>query len=289
MLAATLGRHVGNGALENLQKRLLDALAADFTGDGRVFVLLGDLVDFVDIDNALLRLLNVAVGSLQQLQDNVLDVLANVSSFSQSCGVDDRERHIEHARKSLRQQGLACARGTDEKNIGLAEFDFAGLFVQEDALVVIVNGDRQFLFRAVLPDHVAVQELLDLRRTRQAARWGRGLFPLFVFQDRLADPDTLVADVRPGVIRRRTDELLHLLLRLVAEGAAKRFVWRIFFHVCEGLSSGSASGDVEYHSRPIFPPGERESVSVAIKQKRLWISSASGPAGRGRISTGAYR
>src|SRR4029077_8941821 len=115
-----------------------------------------------------------------------------------------------------------------------------------------------------LADDVAVQELLDLRRARQPARGGRGLFPLFVFQNRLADAHTLVADVRPGIIRRRTDELLHLLLRLVAEGAAERFVWGVFFHVCEGLSSGTSSGDVEYHSRPIFPPGERESMSPAI-------------------------
>src|SRR5258705_5939587 len=103
------------------------------------------------------------------------------------------------------------------------------------------------------------------------------MFALFVFQNRLADADTLVADVRPRIIRRRTDELLHLLLGLVAEGAAKRFVWSIFFHVCEGLSSGTSSGDVEYHSRPIFPPGERESASLALKQKRLWISSRTLP------------
>src|ERR1700674_5511511 len=273
MLAATLGRHVGNSAFENLEQRLLDALAADVAGDGGVLVLLGDLVDFVDIDDALLRLLHVAVGSLQKLQNNVLDVLADVAGFSERGGVDDGKGHIEHARKSLREQGLAGPCGTNQKNIGLAEFDFVGLLVEEDALVVIVNGDCQFLFGAVLADDVAVQELLDLGRAGQAARRGRGLLALFVFQNRLADADTLVADVRPGIIRRRTDELLHLLLRLMAEGAAERFVWRVFFHVCEGLSSGTGSGVAEYHSRPIFPPGERESVSVAIKQKRLWNSS----------------
>src|SRR6202040_857468 len=190
------------------------------------------------------------------------------------------------ARKSLRQQGLAGARGANQENIGLAEFDFVGLLIEENALVVIVNGDSQFLFRPVLADDVAVQELLDLRRARQAAGRGRGLFALFVFQNRLADADTLVADVRPGIVRRRTDELLHLLLRLVAEGAAKRFVWSIFFHVCEGLSSGTGSGAAEYHSRPIFPPGERESVSPAIKQKRLWNSSRTRP---GRQAANFYR
>src|SRR5258708_5801750 len=277
MLAATLGRHVGNGAFENLKQRLLDPLAADIAGDGGVFVLLGNLVDLININDALLGLLDVAVGSLQKLQNNIFHVFTYVARLGQRGGVNDRERHIEHARKSLRQQRLTGARGTNQKNIGLAEFHFAGLLVQENALVVVVNGHRQFLFGAVLADNVAIQELLDLRRARQAARRRSGLFALFVFQNRLADADTLIADVRPGIIRRRTDELLHLLLGLVAEGATKRFVWRIFFHVCEGLSSGTGAGVTEYHSRPIFPPGERESASLAVKQKRLWISSRTRP------------
>src|SRR5579859_2277481 len=157
MLAATLGRHIGHGAFENLEKRLLDALAADVAGDGGVFILLGDLVDFVDVNDALLGLLDVAVSSLQKLQNNIFDVFADVASFGKRGGVNDSEGHIEHARKSLRQQGLTRTRGTNQKNVGLAEFHFAGLLVQEDALVVIVNRHSQFLFGAVLADDVAVQ------------------------------------------------------------------------------------------------------------------------------------
>src|SRR5258707_1545236 len=263
MLAATLGRHVGDGAFENLKQGLLNALAADVPGDGGIFVLLGDFVDLINIDDALLGLLDVAVRSLQKLQNNVFDVLADVASLGQSGGVNNGERHIEHARKSLRQQRLTGARGTNQQNIGLAEFHFAGLLVQENALVVVVNGHSQFLFGAVLADNVAVQELLDLRWARQAAHRRSGLFALFVFQNRLAKADTLLADVRSGIIRRRTDELLHLLLGLVAEGATNRFGWTKFFHVVEALSPGTSSGDVEYHSRPIFPPGVGESANLA--------------------------
>ena len=68
MLASALRRHVGNGALEYFQQRLLNAFAAHIAGDRRVLVLLGNLVDFVDIDDALLRLLNISIGGLQQLQ-----------------------------------------------------------------------------------------------------------------------------------------------------------------------------------------------------------------------------
>ena len=57
MLAATLRRNVGHGAFENLQQSLLHAFAGNIARDGRIFVLLGNLIDFVDIDDALLRFL----------------------------------------------------------------------------------------------------------------------------------------------------------------------------------------------------------------------------------------
>ena len=52
MLASALGRNVGNRTLQNLEQRLLDALARNVAGDGAVFTLARDLVDFVDIDDA---------------------------------------------------------------------------------------------------------------------------------------------------------------------------------------------------------------------------------------------
>src|SRR5215469_7802555 len=265
MLAAALGRHIGDGPFENLEQSLLDALTADVAGDGGVFVLLGDLVDFVDIDDALLGFLDVAVGGLQQLQNNVFDVFANVASFGERGGVDDSKGHIEHAGKGLGQQGFSGARRADQKDIGLAELDFARLLVEEDAFVVVVDSDGELLLGAILADDIAVEKLLDFRRARQAARRGGGLFALFVFENRLADADTLVADVRPGVVGRRTDELLHLFLRLVAEGTAERFVWAIFFHVCEGLSPAQAP--VNLHSRPNSIRRERESMVFAVKRQ----------------------
>ena len=51
LLAAARG-DVGAGALDDLQQRLLHALAADVAGDGRGVALAGDLVDLVDVDDA---------------------------------------------------------------------------------------------------------------------------------------------------------------------------------------------------------------------------------------------
>jgi len=83
MLAASLRRHRGHCPLEDLEQRLLHAFAGDVPSDRGIFVLAADLVDFVDIDNAGLRSSYIAVGSLKQLEDDVLDVFAYVSGFGQ--------------------------------------------------------------------------------------------------------------------------------------------------------------------------------------------------------------
>src|SRR5208337_5606371 len=52
MLAPTLRRNVRDRAFQNLEQRLLYALARHVAGDRRVLDLASDLVDFVDIDDA---------------------------------------------------------------------------------------------------------------------------------------------------------------------------------------------------------------------------------------------
>src|SRR5579863_10521986 len=91
VLTATLRRHVGDGAFKNLQQRLLHAFAADVAGDRGILVLLGNLIDLVDINDALLRFLDIAISSLQKLQNNIFNVLADVASFGERGGVQDRK------------------------------------------------------------------------------------------------------------------------------------------------------------------------------------------------------
>src|SRR5690606_38753077 len=77
MLAPALRRHGGRGALHQLEQRLLHALARHIARDRRVLRLAADLVDLVNIDDAALRLLDIIVAGLQQLEDDVLDILAD--------------------------------------------------------------------------------------------------------------------------------------------------------------------------------------------------------------------
>src|ERR1041385_183694 len=81
MLAATLRRNVRDSSFENLQQCLLHAFTRNVASDRGVFVLATNFVDLVDIDDALLGALNVAVGGLQKFEDDVLDVLTDIAGF----------------------------------------------------------------------------------------------------------------------------------------------------------------------------------------------------------------
>ena len=103
MLAATLWRHIGNGPLENLQQGLLYALARDIARNRRILVLAADLIDFVNIDDARLAPLHIPIGVLQQPQDDVLYIFADVARFGERGRINDRERHVQNPCKRLSQ------------------------------------------------------------------------------------------------------------------------------------------------------------------------------------------
>ena len=121
-----------------------------------------DLVDLVDVDDAALGPLDVVVGGLQQAQDDVLHVLADVAGLGQRGGVGDGEGHVEHLGEGLGEQRLAGAGGADQQDVGLLQLDVAGLGAGLDALVVVVDGDGEDLLGPLLADHVLVEHVLDL-------------------------------------------------------------------------------------------------------------------------------
>ena len=129
---------------------------------------------------------------------------------------------MEEARERAREVGLAGAGRAEEEDVRLrAEHVLliAGL-ARADALVVVVDGDRQRALRAVLPDHPGVEEVVDLAGLRQRRRRGlRGLGAELLLDDLVAQLDALVADVHAGA----ADELPNLLLALPAERALEQF------------------------------------------------------------------
>ena len=123
VFAPALRRHRRVGAFEDLQERLLHALAGDVTGDRGVVRFATGLVDLVDVDDAGLGALDVEVGGLDELEEDVLHVVAHIAGLGEGGGVGDRERHIQHPREGLRQVGLAGAGGPDHEDVRLLELD----------------------------------------------------------------------------------------------------------------------------------------------------------------------
>ena len=216
MLAAALGRDTRRGPLDDLQQRLLHALAGDVASDRRVVALAGDLVDLVDVHDAALALLDVVVGILEQREDDVLDVLAHVARLGEAGRVGDGERDLEEARQRLREQRLARAGGPDEQDVGLLQLDVTRHELRVDALVVVVDRHRENLLRALLADDVLIEDLLDLRGLRNRGGRREGLLLVALLRDDVvAQVDALVTDVD----RRPCDQLANLVLALAAERA----------------------------------------------------------------------
>ena len=144
VLASTRGRHGCDRALDDLQEGLLDAFARHVAGDGSVLGLAADLVDLVDVDDALLGLLNIAVGLLNEAQEDVLHVLAHVAGLGQGGRIHDGERHVEEAGEAAREVSLARARGAQQQDVGLGAQHVLVIasLARAHALVVVVHGDR---------------------------------------------------------------------------------------------------------------------------------------------------
>ena len=182
MLAAAGGRNACHRTLKNLKQRLLNALARNIAGDGEVLGLAGDLVDLVHVDNADLRALNIAIGGIDELEQDVLHVLAHVTSLGERGGVGDGKRHLEDARERLRQKRLTGTGGTEQQNVRLGELYLVHIIVElriqavvkgrkrstalDHAAVMVVHGNRHGALGVLLAHDIGRKLGIDLVRRR---------------------------------------------------------------------------------------------------------------------------
>ena len=92
---------------------MLHTLARHVARDGEVFGFAGDLVDLIDVDDAHLRSIDVVIGGGDELEQDVLDVLAHVSGLGERRRVGDGKGDVEYASERLGQKRLAAARGAE--------------------------------------------------------------------------------------------------------------------------------------------------------------------------------
>ena len=228
----SMRRNVGRRALEHLEQRLLNALARDIAGDGRIFALARDLVDLIDIDDAVLGQLDVEVRRLDQTEQDVLDILADIAGLGQRRRVRDGERDLKRLGERLRKQCLARAGRAEHQNIRLLKLHLGLGMV--DTLVMVVNGNGERDLGAILADHVLIEHVFQLLRRRQMLRPCRshltavllGHEVQFILQNAGANANALIADIHA----RTRDQLAYPVLGFAAEGALQRLFIFIIRH-----------------------------------------------------------
>ena len=152
------------------------------------------LVDLVDIDDPALCPLDIVVAGLKQLQDDVLDILADIAGLGERRRVGHGEGHVEGPRQRLREQGLAAAGRPDQQDVRFGEFDLGALRAMGEALVMVVHRDREHALGLVLPDHIIVEHVADFERRRHAVAGLDQRRLGFLADDVVAELDAFVAD-----------------------------------------------------------------------------------------------
>jgi len=127
MFASALRRHACNGSFQNLEQGLLNAFTGDIACNRDIFRLSRNLIDFVNIDNPALCARNVAIRRLDQIEQNVFNVFADVAGLCQRGRISNGKGDIQHFCKRFCEKRLAASGRPDQQNITLFNFDIRKL------------------------------------------------------------------------------------------------------------------------------------------------------------------
>ena len=245
VLALAARRELDDVALEHLQQGLLDALVARVGRDGVVGAgLAGDLVELIEVDDAVLGFLDILVGCIVEVADGDLYIGADKARLCEARGIRDGERHVEELREVGEQRRLAAAGRAEHDDVRLLDLRAVVIRVAVlHALVVVVDGDGEDLLRAVLVDDVLIEVLLDdvrlvlledlvkLGGEVRLLFLGRVLFVELDVVGELLDAVLADAEARGRVVDRHVERVVDLDFAL-AEAAALRYDVFVFFIVC---------------------------------------------------------
>ena len=140
---------------------MLNTLSRDITSDGDVFGFTSYLVDLIDVDDAAFGAVDIEIGSLEETKDDILDIFANITRFSERGGIDDAKGNVKKAGESFGEESFAGTGWSKQEDVGFFNLNIAefvvGNFVLAEPLVVIVDCDGENFLRVVLANDVVVE------------------------------------------------------------------------------------------------------------------------------------
>ncbi|MNN01908.1 hypothetical protein D3C81_1145420 [compost metagenome] len=215
MFTSALRRNGSDRTFQNFQQRLLHAFAGNVAGNRRILRFTRHFIDFVDVNDAAFRFFHIIISSLNQLQEDILDVFADIAGFGQGSRICDRERYIQDFRHRLGKEGFPRTRRTEQQNVTLLQLDILDLALRVHPLVVVVNRNGQRFLRLLLADDVLVQNIADFLGLRNFLEIQFFLVAKLFFHDFRAQLNAFVAYINAG----SGNKLAYLFLRFAAERA----------------------------------------------------------------------
>ena len=210
VLPLSARRELDDRTFEHLEERLLHALVPGIGGDRVVRARLSrDLVELVEIDDTVFRLLDVLFRRIVEVANGDLYIRADEARFREARRVRHGKRDVKEARQVRQERRLAAARRAEHDDVRLLNVRAVLVHVAVlHALVMVVDGDGEDLLRAVLIDDVLVEVRLDDMR-------------LVLLQDLVelaGKVELLLLDVRRLVL---LDEIVYILDAVLADGKAR--------------------------------------------------------------------
>ena len=122
----------------------------------------GDFVNFIDVDNAVLRKFNIVVRFSNQIPHKILDIAADITGFAEFGGIPFDKRHADFVGNQLNDIGFAHTGRTDHEHIVFDATDHGtnamGAFLQAlDTIEMGADLGGQNGLGIILFDHILVQ------------------------------------------------------------------------------------------------------------------------------------
>ena len=229
MLSSALRRNGSYSSLQDFQQCLLYTLAGNISCDRSVFGFSCDFIDLIDVDDAVLSALDIIVCCLNEAEQNVFYVLANITCLGERRCVCNCKRNVDQFGQCLCQIRFSGTGRSEHQNVALLQFDVGGC-TGKHSFVMVVNSNGEHFFRLILSDYVVIQKCFDFLWFDQVDLVGILLavqiLKLFL-NDLRADCHAVITDVCPV---RACDQLAYLVFCLSAERAADLGIIPFYSH-----------------------------------------------------------